>query len=166
MGPRLRSIFLNDSRSAWVRAGFHVDGNVIRVGPLDFVLTHRQGVTTRPDGATGWAWEGVTGESVAGLSTACVMSGTPRQSGDFQPHKNGVVDVDHVVLRSRNLKNTMGLLAQAGLEGGSTEFGFIFGICHELGPLTYLVYFLIQLGLGYSEKREKRHLSRYYASIL
>jgi hypothetical protein len=119
--PRLRGLVVGDSGSGWAAAGFAVGApgdaaNVVRAGPLTIVLADSASKLVKQRGVTGWMWSDLgsgTGD-VGGVRTARV-EGTARAPAP-PAHANGVVGVDHVVLRTGDLDATKRNLASFGLE--------------------------------------------------
>lgn len=101
--PRLLALELAEDPAAWAALGFAVDGRVCRVGGTRLDLRGGAG------GVTGWAVEGLDGE-VDGLPG--VVAGADGPGGQ---HPNGVVGIDHVVVRTPDLERTVAALEAAGL---------------------------------------------------
>jgi hypothetical protein len=113
-----------DEPASWAAAGFTVDGDVVRVGPVAIRLTGSDAPERR--GITGWT---VSGLSLAdghldGLPTTStvvpsaeddVPPGSP-PSGPTDPHPNGVIGLDHLVVATPDLDRTIAACEAAGLE--------------------------------------------------
>lgn len=115
-----------DDASAWVAAGFRVDGDLCEVGSVRLRL---EGAGPRR-GITGWSVRGLAERNLDGLATA--PSDRPPAAG--APHPNGVVSVDHIVVLTPDIDRTTAALRDAGLDlrrtregptpGGSTRQSF------------------------------------------
>lgn len=112
--PRLLALELAEDPAAWSALGFEAgaDGRCM-VGTTALHL-RGDGPAGEAGGITGWAVEGL--EAVDGLPT--VQDAGPAPAGDGAPppaHANGVVAVDHVVVRTPDLDRTVAALEAAGL---------------------------------------------------
>jgi hypothetical protein len=111
---------------AWRGAGFRVDGDVCEVGSVRLRL---EGTGPRR-GITRWSVRGTGSLDLDGLDTQ--GSEAPPAAGE--PHPNGVLSIDHVVVLTPDLDRTAGTLKQAGFDfrrlregatpGGSTRQAF------------------------------------------
>jgi hypothetical protein len=118
---QLTTIQLGDTPDAWAAAGFEVRDGVVELGATAVALT---GTGARFEG---WALSGVE-HSVDGLALVDPVGpdrGTSPPSGTAHP--NGIVRIDHVVVRSGDVDRTVGAFESAGLEvrGGrsTTSYG-------------------------------------------
>lgn len=127
---QLSTIELGDPPEAWAAAGFHVEQDRLRLGSTVLRLTGDGG------GVRGWAIDGVAHdvdglaaveaggtEAVATEAASTEVSAPP----DGAPHPNGVVSIDHVVVRTGDVDRTVSAFEAAGLEvrGGrsTTSYG-------------------------------------------
>jgi hypothetical protein len=111
---------------AWRGAGFRVDGDVCEVGSVRLRL---EGTGPRR-GITRWSVRGAESLDLDGLDTE--PSEAPPAAGD--PHPNGVLSIDHVVVLTPDLDRTAAVLRDAGFDlrrlregatpGGSTRQAF------------------------------------------
>ncbi|MFV0523785.1 MAG: glyoxalase [Acidimicrobiales bacterium] len=129
-GPTLRAVTVGDEPDAWRRAGFAVDGDRVTIGPLVVELT---GGTER--GLTGWVLgpstttddpaappdgAGPDPGTIDGIATRTVhdrtggIGGRDDGDGPDRPHPNGIVGVDHLVVRSPDLDRTVAALSGLG----------------------------------------------------
>ncbi|BBY64934.1 VOC family protein [Mycolicibacterium helvum] len=98
-----------DPPDAWRDAGFSVDADdICRIGDVRIRLLGRSNGT------------GILSWTLRGLPADCVLDGIPTASSDTDPappaaHTNGVASIDHVVLLSPNLNQTVESLAAVGL---------------------------------------------------
>lgn len=111
---QLSTIELGDAPEAWAAAGFHVEQDRLRLGSTVLRLTGDGG------GVRGWAIDGVT-HDLDGLA-AVEAGGTEAASlevstsAEGPPHPNGVVSIDHVVVRTGDVERTVSAFEAAGLE--------------------------------------------------
>lgn len=108
MAVWLDALVTGDEPEAWSAAGFAVDGDEVVVGTVRILCTGDGGGSDR------WrlrADDGVP-SSVDGIATTSTDVDPPPPSA----HPNGVVALDHVVLRSPDLDRTTAALAALGLE--------------------------------------------------
>jgi hypothetical protein len=106
--PEIASLLIGDPPDLGSALGFSVDGESCHVSGI----RHRLGGELK--GIRGWGLRGAAGElvDVDGLPTT-------RVDDDAEPtptHANGVVAVDHVVVLSPNLQQTIAALETVGLE--------------------------------------------------
>jgi hypothetical protein len=115
---QLTAVDVGDSPEAWAAAGFAVHHGTVLLGRTLVRLTGSGG------GCLGWALDGVTG-SIDGMAVAPPADGT--EAGDGAHHPNGIVRIDHVVVRSGDAERTVSAFEAAGLEvrGGrsTTSYG-------------------------------------------
>ncbi|QEC49002.1 VOC family protein [Baekduia soli] len=108
--PRLAAVQLACDPAAWARAGFAVDARGrCRIGATELVLAGGDG------GITGWALHGAipADDGIDGLATT--VAAIP--PGDAPPeHPNGVVAIDHLVVRTPDTARTLEALEAAGFE--------------------------------------------------
>ncbi len=97
---------------SWAAAGFEVRGRKVVLGRTVLQLTGSGG------GFEGWSLDGVEG-SIDGLATAPEAT-DPRSAAVVTPasveHPNGIVRIDHVVVRSGDCDRTIAAFELAGLE--------------------------------------------------
>jgi hypothetical protein len=101
--------------AAWRSAGFRVDDDVCEVGSVRLRL---EGEGPRR-GITRWSVRGASSLDLDGLDTAA--SEAPPAAGD--PHPNGVVSIDHVVVITPDLDRTSDVLRDAGFDLRRTREG-------------------------------------------
>lgn len=113
---QLTTIALGDAPEAWAAAGFDVVDGLVTLGTTALRLT---GTGVRFEG---WALDGVE-RPIDGLATAEPTPVAPNGSA----HPNGIVRIDHVVVRSGDVDRTVAAFEAAGLEvrGGrsTTSYG-------------------------------------------
>lgn len=113
---QLTAIDLGDTPAAWAAAGFTVADGAVELGSTVLRLTGSG------DRVEGWAIAGVDEPidglatapppSAAGATAAASTAGTPAPV----QHPNGVVRIDHVVVRSGDCDRTVAGFEAAGLE--------------------------------------------------
>ena len=108
--PRLVSITLPDSPSAWVDAGFLVEGSTVRVGALDLVCADDPGAEPvlgfdrpHPHGTA----------SLDGIVWDVTPTGRHAEPAS---HPNGIDGVDHLVIMAPDLDRARTALVEAGFE--------------------------------------------------
>lgn len=107
----LAELLVADSAQAWRSAGFQVDPDgVCRIGQVGIRLVGPEAGR----GIVGWVLRDLP-EAVGDLA------GVPTQRTDSAPvnaavHPNGVTEIDHVVLLSPDLPNTVAAFVVAGVE--------------------------------------------------
>lgn len=119
---QLRTLVLGDPAEAWRAAGFAVDGSGrLRLGSTTIVC----------DGSgtpfVGWAIDGLA----AGTGAPDALDGLrvvePDRASAPTPHPNGIVSIDHVVLRTGDCERTIAALCAVGFDvrGGrsTTSYG-------------------------------------------
>lgn len=116
---QLTAIDLGDDPDAWAAAGFRVVDGTVRLGSTTLRLHGTGG------GFLGWSIAGVA-SSIDGLAVA-PPTGPPTADADLTAHPNGIVRIDHVVVRTGDCGRTIAALEAAGLEvrGGrsTTSYG-------------------------------------------
>ena len=107
MAPELDELFLVDGPEPWRAAGFDSDGDTVEVGSVRLRLG-------RPGkrGIVGWSLRGTAARELDGLDTHVSTA----QPADGDPHPNGVVSIDHLVVMSPDLDRTVAALEAAGFE--------------------------------------------------
>jgi hypothetical protein len=117
---QLTAIDLGDTPEAWDAAGFTVVGGTVSSATR---------CATTGSGARfeGWAIDGVA-EPIDGLAVAAAdRTGSGTTPHPRSPHRNGIVRIDHVVVRSGDCDRTAAAIEAAGLEvrGGrsTTSYG-------------------------------------------
>ncbi len=116
---RLSELRLPDEPEAWKRLGFVVSGDtfdagglVVRLDPTDDTPAW---TFTRVDDESGSA--GTVELDVDGIPTLIESRAAPNRAGEStDPHPNGIVGVDHVVLTTPDGARTAAALAALGLE--------------------------------------------------
>jgi Glyoxalase-like domain len=124
--PTLDELFIAADPGAWRSAGFRVDGDLCEVGSVRLRLEgpgERRGITR-------WSIRGAASLDLDGLDT--LASDVAPAAGE--PHPNGVLSIDHVVVLSPDLDRTAEVLRRAGFDmrrvregetpGGSTRQAF------------------------------------------
>lgn len=115
---QLTAIDLGDTPAAWTAAGFTVADGAVELGSTVLRLTGSG------QGVEGWAIAGVD-DPIDGLASAPPPS--PAGAPGRVQHPNGVVRIDHVVVRSGDCDRTVAGFEAAGLEvrGGrsTTSYG-------------------------------------------
>jgi hypothetical protein len=117
--PLLRELVVADPPEAWSRAGFAVGADaVVHVDGLRVRLVGRDGGRKR---ILSWAFEGIGPiDSLDGLPTS--QLDPPGDGGVApEPHPNGVIGLDHVVIASPDDRRTTAALAAAGFEPRRTR---------------------------------------------
>eukprot|EP00040_Diaphanoeca_grandis_P021615 m.115344 g.115344 ORF g.115344 m.115344 type:complete len:267 (+) comp28416_c0_seq1:106-906(+) len=100
-----------DEPKSWESAGFRLDGINVHLGEVTIQLLGRKAGS----GIIGWGWLGLPAniDSIHGVPTTTV-SVHPRslqQQQQQSPHPNGATTIDHVVLRSPNVDETIQILS-------------------------------------------------------
>jgi hypothetical protein len=117
---QLRTIELGDAPAAWSAAGFRVDGDRLRLGSTVLRLAGDG------DGVRGWAIDGVA-DDVDGLRSVGPSDVETGAGAGDATHTNGIVSIDHVVVRTGDVDRTVTAFEAAGLEvrGGrsTTSYG-------------------------------------------
>ncbi|MDQ2679273.1 MAG: VOC family protein [Actinomycetota bacterium] len=119
----LTTIELGDDPSAWSAAGFTVTDDTVVLGGTTVALTGAGG------GFRGWAFAGLDPLRLDGLPDSERSDGPlgDGPDGDGPAHPNGIVSIDHVVVRTGDCDRTVAAFEQAGFEvrGGrsTTSYG-------------------------------------------
>jgi hypothetical protein len=106
--PTLDELFIAAAPETWEAAGFEVRDGVVEVGSVRLRLEgngDRRGITR-------WSVRDAGSLELDGLDTRA--SGAPPAAGD--PHPNGTVSVDHIVVISPDLDRTSDVLRGAGFD--------------------------------------------------
>jgi hypothetical protein len=111
VAPVLEELTLAADPSAWRAAGFHVDGDVCRAGP---VRIHLAGAGAGR-GLFSWSFNGLGEVELDGLPVPGPSAGSAGEAGGAH-HPNGVTGLDHVVAFSPDLDRTVATLETAGLD--------------------------------------------------
>ena len=120
------SLEIADPAEAWVDLGFHVDGGISAVSGVAHVLG------CPGHGVVAWAVDGLAGEDVDGLPNGAAV---PAFATD--DHPNGVIGLDHLVVSTPDLGNTIEVLEKAGLDLRRTrEAGRIHQAFFKLGDVV------------------------------
>ncbi|HEY2161339.1 MAG TPA: hypothetical protein VGH24_08540 [Solirubrobacteraceae bacterium] len=126
-GPELASITLADRPELWRVLGFAVAGSVAILGGVELRLG------APGSGIVGWRVHGVEpGTEIDGLPWSATDGGPP---GRAEPHPNGAIGIDHVVVVTPQFDRTAAALHHAGLglrrtrDAGGFRQGF-----RRLGP--------------------------------
>jgi hypothetical protein len=101
-----------DEPLSWTSAGFRVEeGGIVRLGELSIRLLGRK--TNNGHGIVGWSFEGIDANvaSIDGIP----VSPSAGFSSHGAPHPNGAVSVDHIVLNSPNVDNSIRCLQDMGI---------------------------------------------------
>lgn len=136
MTPVIAEVRVVDDVEAWGAAGFSVGGDgVVIVGRTRIrVVCDEEVLASRP-GLAGWALRAIPGDALAGpegdvdgLPTEVVPSAADDEldedeAGDepADPHPNGVIGLDHVVVLTPDIDRTTKALAVIGLEPRRTR---------------------------------------------
>ncbi len=122
--PQLAAIELGDPAEAWAAAGFDVVDGAVGLGSTTVRATGRGG------SFLGWTFDGVASTGADGRAD---LDGLPlvdtTDGGGAAPgtHPNGIVSIDHVVVRTGNCERTIAAFERAGFEvrGGrsTTSYG-------------------------------------------
>jgi catechol 2,3-dioxygenase-like lactoylglutathione lyase family enzyme len=107
--PALVRLEVAAEADAWAAAGFAVDGNTVKVGPVAIDLV---GVAAGKR-IVRWHLTELSCDELDGLPTAAAEA-APEPTGET--HRNGVVSLDHVVAFSPDLDRTVAALTNAGLD--------------------------------------------------
>lgn len=117
--PEIASLFVGDRPDVWRAIGFEVDD---QGASWTSGVRHQLGADGR--GVIGWALRHVPGASSAdsptgpldvdGITTAVDVSETDPASAE--PHPNGVISLDHVVLTTPDVARTTAALEAIGFE--------------------------------------------------
>ena len=120
---QLTTIELGDAPEAWASAGFTVGDDGVRLGSTTVGLTGRGGAFL------GWSFDGLSpsGDGPSDLDGLPLLD-TGAVDGTTPPtHPNGIVSIDHVVVRTGNCERTIAAFEQAGFDvrGGrsTTSYG-------------------------------------------
>lgn len=106
MSLRLASIVVGEPGAAWERAGFSVVDDTVHLGAVSVVCAGDGDASSR------WILNGA-----GDLATVDGISVRPGSAaGPTAPHRNRVVDLDHIVLRSPDIDRTTATLEHLGLE--------------------------------------------------
>jgi hypothetical protein len=107
--PELAALRVADPPERWQALGFTVAGSSLRVGGIELELN------APGEGIVGWRVR--TAEPVGevdGLPTE--LAGPPPPADAAQPHRNGAIGIDHVVVITPEFDRTAAALAGAGME--------------------------------------------------
>ena len=124
--PTVDELFIADEPDAWRAAGFTVEGEHCAVGAVRLRLEG----AGRGRGIVAWSVRDARSLELDGMPTTA--SEEPPAAGE--PHPNGVVSIDHVVVITPDLDRTTATLRDAGFDlrrmregatpGGSTRQAF------------------------------------------
>ena len=127
---QLTTIELGDAPEAWATAGFAVVDDGVRLGSTTIRLTGRGG------SFLGWAFDGLSpaGDGPSALDGLPLVDAGVTGDGAAaavthpnDPHPNGIVSIDHVVVRTGNCERTIAAFEHAGFDvrGGrsTTSYG-------------------------------------------
>lgn len=106
----LVAIHVADDPSAWVAAGFAIQGHALVLDGVAIVL-HGSSRETR--GIIGWTLHGITMD-LDGLTT--LSTDGVQQGATAVEHPNRVSSIDHVVVQTNDFSRTLPELERAGLE--------------------------------------------------
>jgi hypothetical protein len=107
MGPTVDELFIAASPEPWTAAGFDVNGSVCEVRTVRLRLEDGPG-----RGIVAWSVRDLSELDLDGLDTRA--SQAPPAAGD--PHPNGTLSIDHLVVISPDLDRTSAVLRDAGLD--------------------------------------------------
>jgi hypothetical protein len=106
MEPQLRSLEVGDDPPSWRAAGFTVDDDEVRLGPVVIRLVGAD----EPRSIRGWTFAGIPEGSIDGLPT----SATDDAPCEPASHPNGCLEIDHVVVLSPDSERTVAAFELAG----------------------------------------------------
>lgn len=114
-GPRVVELEVADEPDAWVAAGFAVQEDAVRLGTVALRLT---GTGSGDRGIRGWTLAGLDRavDEIDGLPTDVVTAAHGPPGHGTEPHPNGVLGLDHLVVATPDLQRTIDALAGVGLE--------------------------------------------------
>ncbi len=118
MAAAIDLLVVGDDAAAWRSAGFAVDcAAVCRIGGVGISLVGRD----RGTGILGWGLRGLpdgwVGDDLDGVPTTSTGEAlVPASPGSGEPHPNGVLGIDHLVLLSPDLARTVTAFAAVGAE--------------------------------------------------
>lgn len=108
MGAALNELLIGDEPEAWARAGFRVDGDSTWVGTVRLRLVGE----SKGRGVRSWGFAQTQLDTIDGLPVhSAEVSPAPGE-----PHPNGVVAFDHLVVVSPNLDRSIGAFRDFGLD--------------------------------------------------
>lgn len=112
----LVALAVADPAAAWAAAGFTVAGGSVDLGTTAVQLT---GPGRGVHGIVGWTLAGLEAEpgsgSIDGLPTAFVDDAPVAPTSAPDPHPNGIVGLDHVVVATPDLDRTIAAFEGVGL---------------------------------------------------
>ncbi len=112
----LVSLAVADPPAAWVAAGFTVADDVIPLGPTAIRFA---GTDETTSGIVGWTLAGLDAAAgpgeVDGLPTTFVDAPPEPPATGPEPHANGVIGLDHVVVTTPDLDRTIAAFEGVGL---------------------------------------------------
>jgi hypothetical protein len=108
VAPTIDELTLGDSPEAWRSLGFEVDGDTFTLGTVKVRLAGKGG------GILGCAMRDVAVEQPDGLPVSRSTASPHPPRAD--PHPNGSIALEHLVVVSPDLERTVPALEQAGLD--------------------------------------------------
>lgn len=112
--PRLTRLVIGDDASSWVDAGFTVENDQVQLGPVTLSLA---GTDTGQRGIIAWAFDREVADVIDGILTL----EAEEQPANPEPHPNGVVRWDHLVVMSPDMDRTRAALAATGFKARRTR---------------------------------------------
>ena len=112
--PLLVELEVADPPEAWAAAGFAVEGDCCAIGAVQIRLVGR----CERRGIVGWALAGVALDDDGRIDGLPTSTASPDLAPDPQgePHPNGTIGLDHVVVLTPDLERTIAACEAAGLE--------------------------------------------------
>jgi hypothetical protein len=107
--PTVDELFIAAAPETWREAGFAVDGDVCEVGSVRLRL---EGNGEAVRGITRWSVRDAGSLELDGLDTA----GSETAPASGEPHPNGTVSIDHLVVITPDLDRTSAALQEAGFD--------------------------------------------------
>jgi len=105
--PKLHGVVCNDEPSCWERAGFKLnqDGQCLFAGSFQVRFARNGAFGAIGQGLLGWIWSGIDSIDIGGIAT--IVQDHPRNKFQNQVHPNGIIGVDHVVLMTNHVDETI-----------------------------------------------------------
>jgi hypothetical protein len=108
--PTIDELTVADPPDAWRDAGFDVDGETAQIGSVRVRLAG----SGSGRGIVSCTMRDIAAETPDGLPIG--VSSAPAHEPRTEPHPNGAVTLDHLVVFSPSLERTIAALEEAGLE--------------------------------------------------
>jgi catechol 2,3-dioxygenase-like lactoylglutathione lyase family enzyme len=136
--PGLRALDIADPPEVWSELGFAVAGSSAWIGGVEHRLA---GSEDGGRGLTGWTLSGLEPPEVGlldGLPTAVLADGVSMARAE--PHPNGTVAIDHVVVATPDIARTVARFEEAGMALRGTRDSDTYGMplrqaFFKLGPV-------------------------------